>query len=166
MKKIVSLMLVAVLMLGLVGCGGGEPAIELQDDYTVQTVVEDVMEAYPLTMPGEIDATVLNDIFYIDETMYDEFYGQMSIMMPGTDVVVLVKAKEGMTESVVESLEKYMEDVMMSAYLPNDIAKIEAAEVITNGDFVFLAMVLDQTDAENPTAGIEGSNEIFMESFK
>ncbi len=166
MKKIVSLSLVVVMMLGLVGCGGTEAAIELKDDFTVQTVVEDVMEAYPLTMPGEIDATSFKDVFYIDETMYEDYSAHMSMMMPGTDVVVLVEAKEGMAESVKESLEKFVEDLKMSAYLPNDIAKIDAAEVITNGNFVFLALVLDQNDAENPTAGIEGCNEIFMESFK
>ncbi len=166
MKKIISLIMVLVMMVGLVGCGGGEAAIELKDDYTVQSVVEDVMEAYPLTMPGEIDATSFKDVLYIDETMYEDYSAYMSMMMPGTDVVVLVEAKEGMVDSVKESLEKFVEDLKSSAYLPNDIAKIDAAEVITNGNFVFLVMVLDQNDPENPTAGIDAANEIFMESFK
>ena len=158
MKKLAALLLAGIMCAGIFsGCGQKEEtagsdassAVEMKEGQSVQTVVDQISDEIGIQMPADLDDTILKDMFYIDAANDVEAYaGKMSMTMTSADNLVAVKAKEGKKDTVVEALNKRLEDVRntFEQYLPDQKEKAAKGQVIEKGDYVFLVIIGQDTE--------------------
>ena len=160
MKKLVSLLLAAMLLLSAAACGEKEPAAPaLKEGVTLQSIVDSISEEYEFSMPGALDETMLTDLLGISAEDVEEFAGNITMVMVSADNLIAVKAKEGKLEAVQNALEDRLAFVNQSfeQYLPEQYAKAQAGKVFTVGDYAFLVIMgrMDHDPAAE-VAEIEG----------
>ena len=152
MKKLISLLAAAVLCAGLLaGCGSknaGSASMEMKEGQSVQTVVDQIAEDVGIAMAAPLDDELLGQLFYIDPSDVEEYYGQISMANVSADNIVAVKAKPDKKDIVVEGLNKRLEDVQnsFSQYLPEQYEKAMKGRVVEKGNYVFL-LILGQQSA-------------------
>ena len=95
---------------GVVGC----------NDQTVQStsvtidekaLVEQILENDETPMLQEPDETMLKDMFYLDEDLYESQYTMFSMFRTSATNVSVVKPKEGQYDAIKEALTKRKGDV-------------------------------------------------------
>ncbi len=140
-KKILSLALAAVLAVSmLVSCGGEPKAADVSID-ELHTALKDAFgeQYYPNT---PLDAQMLEATYGVKPEWVEEFVAEIPMIMVNIDTLIIVKPTEGNQENVEKALTDYLnfqkEDGM--AY-PKDVQKIQAAEVYTEGGYVFFFMI-------------------------
>lgn len=168
LKRIFAAALSAALLVTMTACGGGskEPAAPaLKEGVTLQQVIDQVNEAYPVAMSAELDETILNDLLGIPTDDVEEYAGYITMVMVSADNLIGVKAKPDKVESVQKALEGQRDMVVQSfeQYLPAELDKAKAGKVVTLGDYVFLLIVgnMDQ----DPAAEIAGAEELIRGNF-
>ena len=64
LKRIFSAALAAALLLAMTACGGSKepPVPTLKEGVTLQQVIDQVNESYPVAMSAAVDETVLTDL--------------------------------------------------------------------------------------------------------
>ena len=171
LKRIFAAALSAALLVTMTACGGGskEPAAPtLKEGVTLQQVIDQVNEAYPVAMSAELDETILNDLLGIPTDDVEEYAGYITMVMVSADNLIGIKAKEGKVETVQKALEARKEMVVQSfeQYLPTELDKAKAGKVVTLGDYVFLIIVSNaDMDEEDVTAGITKAEELIRGNF-
>ena len=115
MKKLIGLLAAAVLCTGLLaGCGSKDAAgasMEMKEGQSVQTVVDQIAEDIGIAMAAPIDDEMLKQLFYIDPSDAQAYYGQISMANVSADNVVAIQAAPDKKDAVVEGLNKRLEDV-------------------------------------------------------
>lgn len=186
MKKVISMCLASLLLIALfTGCSNeessssssmsslssqssslvdsslpsnSEPESELYD------IIDKVNEKFPLSFPDHVvDDTTLNDVYYLDDTLVEDYaisYAQVNVK---AEDIAIVKAKEGKTDEVKKMLEKRLEDVKadFESYLPEQYEIAQRGKVFTYEDYVVLVIADDveeietliKSELENLTAG-------------
>lgn len=175
-KVLVGLLAVSILSTSFVGCTTGSddsnvtspevPGVGLTDGTTLETIVKEIEAQIGLQMPGMVDETMFNDMFYITSDIAEESYGVAAMTMTSADNVIAVKAKPGKVEEVVAALERRKEDVIKSfeTYLPDQLEKAQTGTIVVKGDYVFLLILGDyEKGLENE---ITKAEEIINSFFK
>ncbi len=171
MKRIFVICLAALLCMtmfsacasGENGSSGSAAKDELVEGTKLSDIVDKIDQEIGIAMAGEVTQEMLSDMYGIDDTMAEDFYGKYAQVMPGVDDVVIVKAKEGKIEDVKAALEKRKEARIAEQYLPDMISKAEAGKVVTKGDYAALLIVGDTT--KDISEEIDKAEEIFLSFF-
>ena len=170
MKRIFVICLAALLCMTMFSaCASGENGSssaaqdELVEGTKLSDIVDKIDQEIGIAMAGEVTQEMLSDMYGIDDTMAEDFYGKYAQVMPGVDDVVIVKAKEGKIEDVKAALEKRKEDRTAEQYLPDMISKAEAGKVVAKGDYAALLIVGDTT--KDISEEIDKAEEIFLSFF-
>ena len=153
MKRIFTAFLAAALLLTSAACGKKAPAAPtLKEGLTLKSVVDDIGNEIGITMPAEVDESILKDIVGIEPEDVEEYAGYVTMVMGKVETVQ--KALAARQETVVKSFEQY---------LPSELDKAKAGKVITIGDYVFL-VILGRMD-KDPAAETAVIEEMIRENF-
>lgn len=143
MNKFMNKVLVLVLVLmTLVGCTTG--VNEQTKTATVEEVVTAIKEAYgdDYVPNFEIGAEFLEAEFGLTSEMIEEVFAEQPMISVHADRLVVVKAAEGQADAVEAALIATKEAKVNDTFqYPNNIAKINAAQIIRHGDIVVFLMV-------------------------
>lgn len=171
MKKIaVSLLAVLMAATVLTGCFGGNENSsssgssdtsssasstmnELMEGTSLEKLVGEVNKAFKETfadiegvegavmMPMTLDEQVLKDQYGLTMDQVEEYYGEFSMSMTNSDVLVAIKAKPGKIDEVKAALEKRKADLeaQFEQYPVNgSYERAKASKVYVRGDYAFL----------------------------
>ena len=162
MKKILSMVLAAALLLTITACDGKKDAPgTIKDGKSLQDVLDAVDVKFNEKYPGDygavpmrmpLDDQYLSDFAELDSSAYDEYAGSVAGIMLRSDALFAVKAKEGKVEAVQQALEKRLADIAAQFEFYNvsgSYDRAKAGEVYVKGNYVFLIIVGDfDPDAE------------------
>ena len=144
-KKIVSILMAAMLAVSMTACGGNKDnatgtAQEQVKDINMTELHQKVKEAYGEDyLPSmSLDETFIKDLLGLTTDMYEEIIAEMPAVSVHIDTFVAVKAKEGQADAVETALNAYRDaqinDTMM---YPANAVKIQGSQVVRHGDYVF-----------------------------
>lgn len=112
-------------------------------EYSLDDYVNSVKDVYgdDYSPDTEIDETEIYQIFGIDDSMYEEIWAEKSSVTSNPDLFIAVKAKDGEAVNVEAQLLNYKQNMMNNSDYEESFDKIDASQVYSNGDYVFLVMV-------------------------
>ncbi len=91
---------------------------------------------------AQIPAETLEEVYGVSEDLYDEAAAEMPMISAHVDTLIVLKAKEGQEDAVLEALEAYRARQVESAMqYPMNLGKIQAAEVERFGRYVCFAQL-------------------------
>lgn len=167
LKRIFSAALAAALLLVMTACGGSKepPVPTLKEGVTLQQVIDQVNESYPVAMSAAVDETVLTDLLGISADDVEEYAGYITMVMVSSDNLIGIKAKPDKVETVQKALESQRDAVIQTfeQYLPAQLDKAKAGKVVTIGNYVFL-LIVGNTD-KDLSAEIAGAEELIRGNF-
>jgi hypothetical protein len=144
MKKIVALLL-AVLLLAMTGCGGKDTGADVQMD--VQAVYDSMVPVLPEMLP--MDEMMMLNFCGIEAEMCKQ--AVVSVCFDGlrADEIWLIEAKDADTLEQLEALaqsrlERKGEESI--TYSPEQYKVVQAAEVITAGNYLAVIVSPDVQD--------------------
>lgn len=144
MKKIFSVILAGVMVLGLVGCGskGGDSSVK---EVPTADLVNAVMENEEIQMRalGPVEGELAETVFHLNLDEVEEYTIQKGMMNTGLETVAVVKAKDGKVDAVKGSLESYLTDLKALALYPGEAEAVEGASLETVGNYVIVTVVPD-----------------------
>lgn len=161
MKKLIALILVAMMALSLVACGntaGGSNAATLKEGVTLQSIGSDLAEKYQMAANMELSKDDIATLLELDAANIEEAYGMIAMMNVSADHYIAIKATSGNTQAVADALQarlKFEQDTF-SQYLPGVYEKTLEGKVITIGDYVFMFILgRDDMSYADEAASIE-----------
>lgn len=110
----------------------------------LQEIVQAVKDAYGENyLPSmQMDEQMMTDIYGVDMDNVEEFVAEGPMISAHVDTFIAVKAKEGKGEQVQQELQAYLDYVQENALqYPMNTAKVQAAQVVRHGDYVFYVML-------------------------
>ncbi len=122
MKKAIALLLVALTVFTLAGCGAGKKSLDLEKVKTDITA----LEMFPMSM--ELDDETLKTAYGVDPELLEQRYIVVSMMNVKSSMLWLLLPKEGKAEEVKTAMDSYLagyED-LWNNYLPDQ------AELVNN----------------------------------
>ena len=170
MKKIMIICLTFALTLTmLTACtqnqsGSQQDGQTAQEEQTqqpdLQEIVQAVKDAYGDNyLPSmQMDEQMMTDVYGVNMDNVEEFVAEGPMISAHVDTFIAVKAKEGKGEQVQQELQAYLDYVQENALqYPMNTAKVQAAQVIRHGDYVFYVLLggyderTDVTEEESVT---------------
>ena len=159
MKKILSLILCLLMAFSLLtACGSTttetttestttestEAAVELD----MQAVVEAIETVDPVAMAQELSPAIegsndfMTELFGLDLTTVEDYYGKTTMVNVSSDVILIVKAVPGQVDAVKAALEARRDAVAASfeMYLVDQFHKASSGRVVTSGDYALLVI--------------------------
>ena len=120
----------------------------------LQEIVQAVKDAYGDNyLPSmQMDEQMMTDVYGVDMDNVEEFVAEGPMISAHVDTFIAVKAKEGMGEQVQQELQQ--ENALQ---YPMNTAKVQAAQVVRHGDYVFYVLLggyderTDVTEEESVT---------------
>lgn len=151
MKKIFSLALVMVIVGAfMVGCTPKKEAKVVDIDEVHAAVKEAFGENYGPNQ--ELNPEELEGLTDVKAENIEELIAETPMMNVSVDTFIAIKAKEGKGDTVAEELEKYRTFLVEeSLQYPMNIAKVNSAKVVQEGDYVFFLMLGAYDDREEAT---------------
>lgn len=140
---------------------GGDVALEGWSE-EMQGIKDEVVAAlgenYWPNMP--IPADFLEGTYGITSDMYDDYLAEMPMISTNVDTLLIIKAKDGMVESVEKALNTYR-DAMVSNTMqyPMNVGKIQASRIETIGNYVCFV----QLGADTMTASESGDEAVIAQ---
>lgn len=156
MKKIISVIMAAILSMSLLtACGGGKEATA---SYDVNEVLTTITDAVPLAMPGEVTEEYLTIMMGLDMADVANYAGMMAMVNVSADCVVVIEAAEGKIDTVKAALENTKQSIVNSfeLYLPDQFEKAKAGRIVVKGNYAVLAIAGD-----NETIADKGVEEAY-----
>lgn len=169
MKRWIVLCLALALSLTMMaGCsqnsGSAQGGQDAQQEQVKEPELDDIVQAVKDTY-GEnylpsmaIDEQMLTDVYGVNMDNVDNFYAEGPMISAHVDTFIAVKAKEGKGEEVQKELQAYLDYEQENAMqYPMNTAKVQAAQVVRYGDYVFYVMLggyddnADATEEESVT---------------
>ena len=136
------------------------------DELTVsQLIAFTVREAYdPDTLPfiDMFPEELINDRYGLTDDMYDEIACLVPMISTFVDTVLVVKASNGKVSDVEEALKAYHNRLVEdSIQYPMNIEKVNAGQVVVNGDYVAFLMLgaIDERDEATDSERAEFATE-------
>ena len=113
----------------------------------IQDVIMELGDTLGITMPQKIDQASLQEVFGLNPSDIEEYYGEYSSVNTSADHIIGVKVKEGRVDAVRSALEKRKETVVenFKEYLPDQYDKAQAGKIIEKGNYLFLVIAGDST---------------------
>lgn len=180
MNKMKSVLLLLIALLLLVGCSS-KPNTDGNDQGGKTVAINDVLakvkevygEDYIPSMP--VDEAILIDLYGINKDDIKSFAGELPMMSTHIDTFIAIEANAGKGDAVAAALKAYKENQVTSGIMyPMNMAKLNAAEVVQHGDYVFFVMLgaFDERDQaseedqltfakEQTQKGVEAVNSFF-----
>ena len=93
----------------------------------------------------ELSAQEISERTGITEDLYDDIYAEGSTLDENPDIFIAVKAKSGKADQVEQLLQKYKENILSDNQFEANQDKIEAAQTMQEGDYVFF-FILGKND--------------------
>lgn len=170
MKKVIAcLLMVIVVSIGTGGCGKdnntnkennhlgntGMPGSEAEGGYNQDISVQEIKDAV-VDVLGEnywpnmaIDATSLEEIYGIKPDMYEEYIAECPMINVNVDTLIIIKAKEGQEETIINTLEEYRErNISDNMQYPMNLGKVQASRIEAYDNYVcFVQLGADTTAA-------------------
>lgn len=122
-------------------------------NYSAAEILEKVKAAYGEdylpNMP--LDETMVSDTYGIDMADVEDFVAEMPMISTHPDMVLIVKAKEGKIDAVVEKLEAKKKAVVEDTLVYTmNIEKMAAAKVVSKGDYAaFFVLGSSENNSED-----------------
>jgi len=137
MKKIVLLMMAAVMLFGLTACGDAAPKAASTAEKPLRELVDSVMVTEGLVSMPKAD---LEDVIGIDPADFKEAVYLQDDGMGGREVIVLRAKDKDAAARIAQMLEGYLEQRRKETrnYLPEAYKLLEAAKVETKNLTVVL----------------------------
>ena len=142
MKKTISLILaMAMMLLILSACTPKKEEIKVVDIKEVhEAVKESLDEDYYPNM--ELTLEEIQTLTGIKEEDMESYIAERPMISANVDTFIAIKAKEGKADVVEGGLEKYRKFLVEeSMQYPMNMAKVNAAEVVRYGDYIFFLML-------------------------
>lgn len=131
---------------------GGNPSDE---EGATQQILDAIKAAYGdnYAPNAEIPEELLESMYNLDPDSYTEVAAEMPMISTNVDTVIIVKAASGKAGDVEASLNSYRDYLINeSLQYPMNVAKVNAAKVVANGDYVaflLLGAMDDRDDASD-----------------
>ena len=145
--------------------GGNEDNSGSDSDISTAAIVDAVKGAYdPDSIPfiDLLPEELIGDMYGLDADTYTEVTAHVPMISTFVDTVVVVKAAEGKVSDVEAALKAHhtrlVED---SIQYPMNIAKVNAGQVVVNGDYVAFIMLgaIDERDDASESERAEFAEE-------
>ncbi|WP_343208101.1 DUF4358 domain-containing protein [Anaerolentibacter hominis] len=156
MKKLLCVLLAAVMMMSLAGCKQREDKPPVKE-VSLSEIHDEIKSAYGEDyIPSmEYDESMLESLFGLKKDMYDEIVAEGPMISAHVDQFIAVKAAEGKADDVEKALNDYRDrQINDSMQYPMNQVKVKASEVVRHGDYVFFVM-LGSYSMENDEEGEE-----------
>ncbi|MFR1710219.1 MAG: DUF4358 domain-containing protein [Clostridium sp.] len=165
MKKIISILLTGIMILGLVGCSSQDGDSNQNTNKNVPTseIVNSIKEGIEIRMTGPVDEELVKNQFHLNLDDVEEYTIEKGMVNTGLETLAVVKAKEGKVDSVKASLEKVIEDKKAEAFYPGEAEAIEGAKIQVVGNYVGLLIIPDYEEGLNSS---QKAIDIFNEALK
>ena len=113
---------------------------------STQTVVDEILSIMPVQMPGPINEQY-PDFLGIDLSYIEEYSGVISQVNVSSDELIVIRAKDGKVDTIVELLQKRRDDKSASfeAYLQDQHTKALYGKIIVKGNDIIFAILGDVT---------------------
>lgn len=155
MKKILALLLaVSMLAVFAIGCSpskdsdGDKKLVDLEEIHTA--VKESLGDDYAPNM--EMSVEEIERITGVKVDDMESYIAESPMISVNVDTFIAIKAKEGKADAIEEGLEDYKDDLIEnSLQYPMNMAKVNAAEVVRHGDYVFFLMLGKFDEREEAT---------------
>lgn len=168
MRKILSVILTGVMVLGLVGCSSGDKGGDSSSVKDVPTadLVNAVLEneETQMRMLGPVEGELAETTFHLKLDDVEEYSIQKGMMNTGLETIAVAKAKDGKVDAVKASFDKYLEGLKALAMYPGEPEAVEGAKVEVVGNYVFVTVVPDYDGTG--TNYSEKANEVIKEALK
>lgn len=176
MRKAVLTLCIAGIMFGCTSCSGAkQPITTVEETTQVQVSLTElydaVKEAYGENYLPQMqyDTEIFENVFGINEELYEEFIAEAPMMSAHVDTFVAVKAKEGKAEEVNQILKTYRDNMLEnSLQYPMNLGKVEGARLYRNGDYIFYIILggypEDGSDVDAETA--KEQNQIAIDAIE
>lgn len=147
MKKIVSLLLTSIMVLGLVGCSSKEENGAAAKNVPTADLVSAVKEKIEVRMTGPVEGELAKTNFHLNLDDAEEYTIEQGMINTGLETLAVVKAKEGKTDGVKKSFEQVVEDKKNGFKYPGEEEAIEKAKIEVIGNYVVLFILPDLEEA-------------------
>lgn len=124
--------------------GAASSQVPSGKDIKVKDIQAAIQKAYGEDyLPNtEMDQEMFKNEFQVDDSFVEEAYAEMPMIGMHPDRVVIIKAKEGKGADVEKALNTVKDKLIQdSVQYPMNIAKVNAAQVVRNGDYVVFLLV-------------------------
>lgn len=181
-KKSALLLVAAAVMMTAAGCGNGNSGTNQNQSTTaaqtekkepalsdIHQAVKDVYgENYIPSM--QQDAQYISDVYGVTAEMYEEAIAEGPMISVHVDTFLAFKAAEGQADAIEEKLTAYREYLVTdSMQYPMNLPKVQASQVVREGDYVFFVMlgyVSDDTlDADASLEEFKKSNQLAVDAI-
>ena len=142
MKRVCSLLLVALLTLALVGCGGGKAK-----EVNVAALADEL--ANTVQFDSELKRVSLDNYLTVPEGAEAAAY--MSTGTTAEEIIVVRCADDGEAKTMKAGIESFLADqrAEMERYQPEEVARMEKAVLAQKGSYVVLCVTSDTDKAES-----------------
>jgi len=140
--------MIFILSFSLISCSQGRESFKIID---LDAITQDISSAVQISMPTELDAQTLQELFDLEPDQVEKYSGIFSMSMTSADTFVAVMAKEGNTALIEDAFDKRIEDIKDSFVKNLDIEyeKVQDAKVVVKDDYVFLIISSDNKTIQN-----------------
>ena len=131
----------------------------LLEGKSLRSIVDDVVA-------GMIDADMIRTRYGLADTQVEDYYGLYSLADNYPDQFVAIKARPGMVDEVVRTLEQYRDNLAAQFENNNEnyaYDRIRNAQVYTRGDYAFLIAVNSLTPDSTMVPVFEDDNRLVTE---
>ncbi len=154
--------------------GEGTNAPEEGEESSVKKIAQAIKDAYGENyLPDmEVPKELVDTTFGLEKDSYTDVFAETPMISAHPDTLIVVKAVNGKTGDVKAKLEKYRDYLVNeSLQYPGNIAKVNASQVVANGDyaaFILLGAINENEDAseEEQKKFAEEQTKIGVDAFK
>ena len=180
MKKLLAITLISAIILS--GCNSKpekkaesvEP-VEAKKEISIENIVSEITLDIGITNPVPIDDAILQQYIaftfaeqedIISVTDLDEYYGLMCTTNAASDFIIGIKASDEYQPQIVELLNNIRDFKAMSFenFIDEEYQKAKAANVVTTGNYTFIAILGDPGD--NPDENAKMLEEKILSYFE
>lgn len=143
MKKLTALLILSTLSFSLMACSEKTETSSVEIDPTVFLVeVEESLPEDKIVPMMELDATMVQEIYGIDDTMIESFAAKIPMMNVQCEEYFVAKVVDGKMEDVKTLLEDRQATLIeqWGTYLPEQVELIEAYQLVENEPYIVFAI--------------------------
>ena len=115
-------------------------------DFDSSKIIVAITKANEASLHREMTEEQIREELGLDESLYEEVYAENTAENERPDTFIAVKAKSGKVDEVKEKLTAYKQRLIDENSFDANADKLNAAEVYSEGDYVFFVLLGDVDD--------------------